>query len=494
MSASILSLSDISKSYSGVKVLEDIDFDINRGEVHALVGANGAGKSTMIKIISGAVQPDGGSIMYEGKSYSEMTPALSTRIGIEVVYQELNLIPSLSVAENIFLGQELFPNGLFDLKQVYSKAEEVLKIFELDIHPETLIRELPVAHMQVVEIAKAISQKVKVLILDEPTAPLTEKEVEILFKIIQQLKKMGVSIIYISHRLEEIFEISDRVTILRDGKKISTYLTKDTNRAQIISDMINETLEDVYPEINTEIGETVIEVRNLKGASFKDISFSVCSGEVFGLEGLVGARRTETARAIFGADRLLGGDIYLEGKKISISNPIEAIAHGIVMIPEDRKHQGIIGNLSVRWNVTLAILRKIQKNTIISASKEKAIVDQYIDLLQVRLREDSQAAATLSGGNQQKLVLAKWLASTPKVIIMDEPTRGIDVGAKKEFYYLINDLARQGLAIILISSEIDEMIGLCHRMLILSEGEAVTELPRERFVKRQILDYASGTK
>ncbi len=271
------------------------------------------------------------------------------------------------------------------------------------------------------------------LILDEPTAPLTEKEVEILFKIIQQLKKMGVSIIYISHRLEEIFEISDRVTVLRDGKKISTYLTKDTNRAQIISDMINETLEDVYPEINTEIGETVIEVRNLKGASFKDISFSVRSGEVFGLEGLVGARRTETARAIFGADRLLGGDIYLEGKKISISNPIEAIAHGIVMIPEDRKHQGIIGNLSVRWNVTLAILREIQKNTIISASKEKAIVDQYIDLLQVRLREDSQAAATLGGGNQQKLVLAKWLASTPKVIIMDEPTRGIDVGAKKSF-------------------------------------------------------------
>lgn len=494
MNKPILSLKNVSKSYSGVKVLEDIDLEINQGEVHAIVGANGAGKSTLIKIVSGAILPDHGVITINGEDHLGMTPSLSSHLGIEVIYQEFNIIPSLSVAENIFLGQELFKNGYFDSKSLTQKAKEVLKVFDLDIEPNAQIRDISVAYKQIVEIAKAISHDVKILILDEPTAPLSEKEVTILFTIIRQLQSRGVSIIYISHRLEEIFEISDRVTILRDGKKISTYLTKDTNRQQIIGDMINISLEEVYPPINHNIGSEVFRVKGISGHGFKDINFAVHSGEVFGLGGLVGSKRTEIVRAVFGADRLVNGELFLSGQKVTVGNPEHAINSGIVMIPEDRKNQGLIGNLPVRWNITLAILRTLTKLFVIDSAKEKSVVNKLLDALRVKLREDTQPVATLSGGNQQKVVVAKWLATNPKVMIMDEPTRGIDVGAKKEIYNLINKLAQEGLAIILISSDLDEMIGLCNRMLILSEGEAMAELSNENFEKQLILDYASGTK
>lgn len=494
MNKCILSLRNVSKSYSGVKVLQDIDLEINQGEVHAIVGANGAGKSTLIKIVSGAILPDHGVITINGEDHFGMTPILSSHLGIEVIYQEFNIIPSLSVAENIFLGQELFKNGYFDSKSLTQKAKEVLNVFDLKIDPNTQIRDLSVALRQIVEIAKAISHDVKILILDEPTAPLSEKEVTILFTIIRQLQSRGVSIIYISHRLEEIFEISDRVTILRDGKKITTYLTKDTNRQQIIGDMINNSLEEVYPPLNHNIGREVFRVKCVSGFGFKDINFSVHSGEVFGLGGLMGSKRTEIVRAVFGADRLVEGELFLSGQKVTIRNPENAINSGIVMIPEDRKHQGLIGNLPVRWNITLAILRTLTKLFVIDSEQEKSIVNKLLVSLRVKLREDTQPVATLSGGNQQKIVLAKWLASNPKVIIMDEPTRGIDVGAKKEIYNLINKLAQEGLAIILISSDLDEMIGLCNRMLILSEGQAMTELSHDNFQKQLILDYASGIK
>lgn len=494
MSNLILSLKNISKSYSGVTVLNSIDLDIRKGEVHALVGANGAGKSTLIKTVSGAILPDSGTITFDGYDYLGMTPSLSSDLGIEVIYQEFNLIPSLTVAENIYLGQELFKYGLFDLNPIIKKAENVLRIFELDIKPDTLVRDLPVAYMQIVEIAKAMSRDVRVLILDEPTAPLTEKEVTILFALLNQLKEAGVSIIYISHRLEEIFEISDRVTVLRDGKRISTRYTKDTNRSEIIADMINNSLEEVYPPINEDLGDIVLEVKNFSGESFEKINFTVRAGEVFGLEGLVGAKRTEIVRAIFGADKHIGGEILLFGQPVTINNPERATRYGIAMIPEDRKNQGVISNLSVRWNTSLVILREFLKLGVINSDLEKNTVSHLLKILHVKLREDGQSVATLSGGNQQKIVLAKWLASNPKLIIMDEPTRGIDVGAKKEIYNLISDLARQGLAIILISSEIDEMIGLCNRMLVLCEGEAISELTHENFDKQQILDYASGTK
>ncbi len=494
MNNPILSLKSISKSYSGVRVLEDIDLEINRGEVHAIVGANGAGKSTLIKIVSGAILPDHGIIKIHGEEHLGMTPNLSSHLGIEVIYQEFNIIPSLSVAENIFLGQELQKNGYFNSKLLTQKAEEVLKVFDLDINPNSQIRDLSVAYKQIVEIAKAISHDVKILILDEPTAPLSEKEVTILFGIIRQLQSRGVSIIYISHRLEEIFEISDRVTILRDGKKISTYQTKETNRQKIIGDMINNLLEEVYPPINYRTGEEVFRVKGVSGHGFNDINFTVYSGEVFGLGGLVGSKRTEIVRAIFGADRLIEGELYLAGQKVAVVTPEHAIDSGIVMIPEDRKNQGLIGNLPVRWNMSLAILKTLQKFFVIDSAKEKKVVGNLLDTLRVKLREDSQPVATLSGGNQQKVVVAKWLACNPKLIIMDEPTRGIDVGAKKEIYNLINKLALEGMAIILISSDLDEMIGLCNRMLILSEGEAMAELLHENFEKQTILDYASGTK
>jgi ribose transport system ATP-binding protein len=494
MNKPIITLKNVSKSYSGVEVLKNIDLEIIQGEVHAIVGANGAGKSTLIKIVSGAILPDHGVITVNWEDYLGMTPSLSSNLGIEVIYQEFNIIPSLSVAENIFLGQELSPNGYFDSTTLAQKAKEVLKVFDLDIDPKAQIKNLSVAYKQIIEIAKAISHDVKILILDEPTAPLSEKEVTILFTIIRQLQSRGVSIIYISHRLEEIFAISDRVTVLRDGKKISTYLTKDTNRREIIGDMINNTLEEVYPVVNYNTGSEVLKVKGVSGHGFKDINFVVHSGEVLGLEGLVGSKRTEIVRAIFGADRLVDGELFLAGQKITIGNPENAINLGIVMIPEDRKNQGLIGNLPVRWNMTLAILRTLQKIFVIDSLKEKILVNKFLDALHVKLREDTQPVSTLSGGNQQKVVVAKWLASNPKVIIMDEPTRGIDVGAKKEIYNLISKLAHDGMAIILISSDLDEMIGLCNRMLILSEGQAMAELSHDNFEKQLILDYASGTK
>lgn len=493
MNENLLKIEKLTKSYGGNKVLEDVSIEIKTGEIHALVGANGAGKSTLIKTISGAIEPDSGVITFDGINYSCTNPILSSQLGIEVIYQELNLVSNLSVAENIYLGQK-FDSKFFSNKDVNARAQEILDVFELDLHPTTLVRDLSVAYMQIVEIAKALSHNVRLLILDEPTAPLTEKEVKILFRLIKQLQEKGVSIIYISHRLEEIFEISDRVTVLRDGKKIETMSTRDTNRKALIELMINNDFDEVYPPINDQIGEPVFTARNLSGKNFRDISFTVHAGEVLGLEGLVGSRRTEIIRSLFGADPIVGGEILLGNEVIGIKNPSEALKLGIAMIPEDRKTQGIIGNLSVVWNTTLTILQKIQKFLVVENRKEKAIFDNLADVLSIKFHDGGQPASTLSGGNQQKIVFGKGLVSNPKVIMMDEPTRGIDVGAKKEIYKLISDLAHKGLAIIFVSSDLDEMIGLCNRLIILSEGEIVTELKHDEFTKHTILNYASGSK
>lgn len=491
----LLSLHNITKSYSGVTVLHDISLDIRQGEVHALVGANGAGKSTLIKTISGAITPDHGKIIYDGQEYSEMTPQLSGNLGIEVIYQEFNLVPSLSVAENIFLGNRLEGRKFVDFKALHAKADEILSVFELPISADEPVKYLSVAYMQIVEIAKALSNDIKMLVLDEPTAPLTNNEVEVLYKVVKSLKEQGISVIYISHRLEEVFELCDRITVLRDGYKVTTLETEKTNRQELISHMINSELGEEYPAREGEQqDEVLLEVKNLYGKGFKDISFKVHKGEILGITGLVGAKRTEIVRAIFGADRLHSGEILMEGNAVKILSPLDAISRGIVMIPEDRKVQGVVLNLSIKWNLTISILKKLSKSLIINIKKEKQVVDEYKDVLSIKMANEDQNVSTLSGGNQQKVVLSKWLASNPRLIIFDEPTRGIDVGAKKEIYTLINKLADEGMGVILISSEMDEMIGLSDRMIVLSEGVITGKLEKNEFNKQQILDLESGDK
>lgn len=491
----LLSLQNIVKSYSGVTVLHEVSLDIRKGEVHALVGANGAGKSTLIKTISGAIRPDSGKIVYQGKEYDFMTPQLSGSLGIEIIYQEFNLVPSLTVAENIFLNNMSQMNKLADFKQTQMKADEILKTFGLDIKSTDHVKDLSVAYKQIVEIAKALACDLKLLVLDEPTAPLTNTEVEVLYRIVKELRNQGVSIIYISHRLEEVFELSDRITVLRDGHKIVTLNAGETNRKELISYMISAELGEEYPKRKgTQQDEVLLEAKELCGNGFEKISFKVHKGEILGIAGLVGAKRTEVVRTIFGADKLASGKILFEGKPVSIKTPSDAIALGITMVPEDRKSQGVVLRLSIGWNLTMANLKRLSKGLVIDRKKEKELVDQYKDALKIKMNSIEQPISSLSGGNQQKVVVSKWLASNPKLIIFDEPTRGIDVGAKKEIYNLINDLADQGLGVILISSEMDEMIGLSDRMIILSEGKIMGRMEREEFAKQHILDLASGDK
>ncbi len=491
----LLSVQNIVKSYSGVTVLHDVSLDICKGEVHALVGANGAGKSTLIKTISGAIRPNAGKIVFDGQEYDYMTPQLSSALGIEIIYQEFNLVPSLSVAENIFLGNKSRTSKIVNFRQMYQKADEILQTFGLDIKSSDLVKNLSVAYKQIVEIAKALACDLKVLVLDEPTAPLTNTEVEVLYRIVKELKNQGVSIIYISHRLEEIFELSDRITVLRDGHKIITVDTDKTDRKQLISYMISAELGEEYPKrVGTWKEDVLLEVKNLSGNGFDNINFKVHKGEILGICGLVGAKRTEIVRAIFGADKAKSGEIYFEGTKVEIKRPTDAINLGITMVPEDRKSQGVVLGLSIAWNLTLANLKKISNGLVIDRKRENVLVDRYKNALKIKMNNIDQPVSALSGGNQQKVVVSKWLASDPKLIIFDEPTRGIDVGAKKEIYHLINELADQGLGVILISSEMDEMIGLSDRMVILAEGRITGFLEKEEFSKQHILDLSSGDK
>lgn len=491
----LLSVQNIVKSYSGVTVLHDVSLDICKGEVHALVGANGAGKSTLIKTISGAIRPNAGKIVFDGQEYDYMTPQLSSALGIEIIYQEFNLVPSLSVAENIFLGNKSRTSKIVNFRQMYQKADEILQTFGLDIKSSDLVKNLSVAYKQIVEIAKALACDLKVLVLDEPTAPLTNTEVEVLYRIVKELKNQGVSIIYISHRLEEIFELSDRITVLRDGHKIITVDTDKTDRKQLISYMISAELGEEYPKrVGTWKENVLLEVKNLSGNGFDNINFKVHKGEILGICGLVGAKRTEIVRAIFGADKAKSGEIYFEGTKVEIKRPTDAINLGITMVPEDRKSQGVVLGLSIAWNLTLANLKKISNGLVIDRKRENVLVDRYKNALKIKMNNIDQPVSALSGGNQQKVVVSKWLASDPKLIIFDEPTRGIDVGAKKEIYHLINELADQGLGVILISSEMDEMIGLSDRMVILAEGRITGFLEKEEFSKQHILDLSSGDK
>lgn len=489
-----LRMEHIVKRYPGVLALNDVSLDFQQGEIHALVGENGAGKSTLVKIISGAISPTSGSILIEGKRNEYMTPSLAQKYGIAIIYQEFNLVSSLSVAENLFLGNFLGNGFIVDRKAMNQKAAEIFQEMQVSIDPEEKVGNLTTAYMQLVEIAKAMVKDVRFLIMDEPTAPLTTSEVEILFSIIERLRKKGVTIIYISHRLNEIFQLADRVTVMRDGNWISTRSIQDTNREIMIAEMVGRKVTETYPERHAQLGEKVLEVEGLSGNGVKDISFDVRAGEVLGLAGLVGAGRTETVRMLFGADPIKSGRILLHGKELHLRSPKDAVAHKIALVPEDRKLQGVVLGMSIQDNITLPIIKRLSKGIVISRKQEEQVIESQIKNLKIKTPSKEQFVKNLSGGNQQKVVLAKWLASGAEVLIFDEPTRGIDVGAKQEIYRLINSLAESGIAIIVVSSEMEEIMGMADRILVLCEGEMTGEISKEEFWQDEIMRLASGTK
>jgi ribose transport system ATP-binding protein len=488
----ILSLKNLTKRYPGVLALDNVSLSFYEGEVHALLGENGAGKSTLIKAISGAIELDRGTICVAGVVYPHMTPHLSRSLGIEVIYQEFNLVPSLSTAENIFLGDRIESKAFYHAELIDKKAEEVLKQYKVPINPKTLVRDLPIAQQQIVEIAKAVSKQVKILIMDEPSAPLSTSEVEIMFDIVRQLKQKGVTIIYISHRLEEVFRISDRVTVMRDGCYITTKNTKETDRKELINLMVGRELRENYPKQTAALGDVALQVKNLSGSGDKDISFQVQKGEILGISGLVGAGRTELAMLLFGAAPIEGGEIWINGKLAKIKSPADAFTQGIALLTEDRKGQGLFLEMAVKWNISFPIVRRLSRYGVVDTVKEDELATKYKERINIKTPSLMQQVINLSGGNQQKVVLAKCLAAESDILIFDEPTRGIDVGAKQEIYQLMRELAGNGIAILMISSDMEELLGMSDRIIVLCEGKLVGEVQKEQFSQNHILDLASG--
>ena len=484
-----LELRNITKRYPGVVALDNVSFSLEKGEVHAIIGENGAGKSTLIKCLCGAILPEEGDIVLDGQNYHGMSPKLAREHGIEVVYQELNLIDGLTVAENVCFGAKY--GKLVNFKIIIQKAEDVFKRLNVHIDPKKPVYALSTAQQQLVEIAKSVSKDVKILILDEPTAPLTSDDVDTLFEIIRTLKKEGVSIIYISHRLDEIFQITDRVTIMRDGHYVTTLNTKNTNRDELIKYMVGRELKDIYPKRESVKNEPMLELNHVTGNGDTDISLHINKGEIVGLAGLVGAGRTELARMIFGADKMISGTILLDGKEIKVHNPVNAIKYGIGLIPEDRKRQGALLEFAIDWNIALSHLPEISKAFVVDDKIVASQADEYIDKLKIKTPHRKQLVRNLSGGNQQKVVLARTLVNDSKLIIFDEPTRGIDVGARSEIYNLMNDLAKQGKAILMISSDMEELIGMSDRIYALADGKISGELSRKDFTQVAILNMMS---
>ncbi|MCD8140243.1 MAG: sugar ABC transporter ATP-binding protein [Planctomycetaceae bacterium] len=493
MNDTILRMEHISKSYPGVRALDDVSFELRRGEVHALLGENGAGKSTLVKILSGVVERDSGDILIDGAPAAIADVNSARACGVSIIHQELNLVVGMNAAENIFLGREpkLFGN-VIDKKTMYHRAGELMDMLGFSMDLKKPVINFSVATRQMVEIAKALSLNANILIMDEPTAPLTGVEIRDLFDLIRSLKARGISIIYISHRLEEIPEICDRATVLRDGRYIGTDDVKNLDRATIITMMAGRVLKDLFPKTEVPIGETLFEVKGLRTPLLKDVSFSVKRGEIVALTGLIGAGRTETARAIFGIDPIQAGKLFISGREVAIRSPAEAIRNGIGFLTEDRKDQGFVPLMSVKENITLPNLKPLQKSTVVSSRREKAVVNKHVADLRIKTPSTKQSVKFLSGGNQQKVVLAKWLNLDPDIIIMDEPTRGIDVGAKAEIYTIMGEIARRGKAVVMISSEMEEVIAIADRAVVLFEGKVTGEVRRRDFNQELLMHYAMG--
>jgi ribose transport system ATP-binding protein len=486
----ILQMKNITKRYPGVVALNNVSVDFKEGEVHALLGENGAGKSTLIKVLSGAVINDSGEIIIDGKSYAHMTPQLSRSLGVEVIYQEYNLIPGLTVAENIYIGKQM--HGLVDMKTMIRDAQAIFDKYGIDVDPKALVRDLSPAKQQLVEITKAVAKDARILVMDEPTAQLTLAEVEKLYEIIAALKAQNVAIIYISHRLDELFAVTDCVTIMRDGCYVDTVLTKETNRDHLIALMVGRELSNLYRTESSATDEVVLEVKNFSGLRNDDCSFELHRGEILGVAGLVGAGRTELMRLVYGADKKTSGTIVLNGKEVHIHSPKDALAHGIGLIPEDRKVQGCFLNNTIEWNIAISDIKRMTTGGLVDNKKISKRAADYKEKLNIKTPSIKQMVRNLSGGNQQKVVLAKVLATDSDIIIFDEPTRGIDVGARHEIYTLMSDLVKQGKSIIMISSDMEELIGMSDRVIVMSEGKITGGLDRKDFTQEAILALASN--
>ncbi len=491
----LVQMEGIDKSFPGVQALSQAHFELLPGEVHALVGENGAGKSTLMKILAGVYSKDAGKILYKGREVEIPNPRAAQLLGISMIHQELNLMPHLTVAHNIFIGREprRRPSFVLDEREITARAQKLLDLMNLDLDPRARVAELTVAKQQMVEIAKALSYNSEVLIMDEPTAALTDTEIADLFRIIRQLREKGVGVVHISHRLEELKQISDRITVMRDGRYVDTVATPAATIERIISMMVGRIIYEATPEVpETPSREVVLEVKNLRrGRVIQDVSFELHRGEILGFAGLVGAGRTEVARAIFGADRKDAGEVWVEGKKVEIHTPADAVRHGIAYLSEDRKRYGLALGMDVETNMVLASLRRfLGWLGVVKTSETRANAERYVAALRVRTPSVKQLARNLSGGNQQKVVVGKWLTADTRVLIFDEPTRGIDVGAKSEIYKLLNDLARQGKSIIMISSELPELLRMSHRIVVMCEGRVTGELQAGP-TQEQVMTFAT---
>jgi len=490
-SGSFFDIEHISKSFPGVKALDDVSFSVAEGEVRALVGENGAGKSTLMKILNGNYKKDAGRILIDGQEVQITDPLVAAANGISIIFQELNLVDNLSIAENIFAGRLAKSGRLVDWKDINRKAKELLNRIGFDADPRTEVGTLTVAGKQMVEIAKALSRDARIILMDEPSATLTKNELDALFGIIRDLKAGGVAVIYISHRMEEIFEISDSVTVLRDGRVIATAPLKTLGREQIVEMMVGREISQTYPGRETKPGEEILRVENLKRRDRQqNVAFTLRRGEVLGIAGLVGAGRTEVMRALFGVDYITSCDVYLHGKKIQIRDPKTAKKAGFAFLTEDRKNEGLTLDFTVKSNIVMADLRKIVSGGFLRAKKENDIAEEYIKLLDIKTPSVNQKVGNLSGGNQQKVVVAKWLNADAEIIIMDEPTRGIDVGAKLEIYEVINRLVGEGKSVILISSELPEVLGMSDRILVMKDDAITAELTGDRINAVEVMQYA----
>ncbi|MBV9928453.1 MAG: sugar ABC transporter ATP-binding protein [Acidobacteria bacterium] len=491
--APVLEMREIRKTFPGVLALDGVDFELRRGEVHILLGENGAGKSTLMKILSGAYQKSAGRVTLDGNEIEVKNPAHAQSLGIATIYQEFNLVPHLSVGENIFLGREPVRLGFIERREVNRRASEILHGLGLDLDPRRPVKGLRVAEQQMVEVAKALSLDARVLIMDEPTAALTEHEIKELFEAIRGLKAKGVSVVYISHRMEELFEIGDRVTVLRDGRSTGTFDVRETNKFELIRLMVNRDLTELFPKEHAARGAEVLRVEGLTTrGGLRDVSFSLHQGEVLGIAGLLGAGRTELARAIFGLDKVERGMVSINGQVKRIGSPRAAINSGLGFLTEDRKAQGLVLPLSVKDNLCLPSVDKFTRLGFVDAKRERQAADRYVKELRIRTPGLEQKVVYLSGGNQQKVVLSKWLCSEAEIFIFDEPTRGVDVGAKAEIYQLMNRLAAAGVAIIMISSELPEILGMSDRILVMRAGTIACEFGAGEATQEKILECALG--
>ncbi|GEQ33378.1 ribose ABC transport system ATP-binding protein RbsA [Marinilactibacillus psychrotolerans] len=489
-----IEMKGVTKSFGSNYVLRGVDFDLKAGEVHALMGENGAGKSTLMNIMTGLHKKDEGQIFIDGKELLFDSPKAAENYGISFIHQEMITWPEMTVLENLFMGKEMKTSfGWIKTKDMQNKADNIFRELGIQIDFDKQMKTLSVGQQQLVEIAKTLMNDTEVIIMDEPTAALTDREIELLFKIMNQLKERNVAIVYISHRMEEIFKISDRVTVMRDGISISTKPTKETNYDEIVRQMVGRDLEDYYPTIESEKGEVILEVKGLSRSNlFNEISFKLHSGEILGFSGLMGSGRTEIMRGIFGIDRLEKGDIFLEGEKVELKTPNDAISKGIGFLTENRKDEGLFLDFSIRDNISMTAFEEFSKYGWINRKEETDFVDLLIKRLTVKTTDMELPASALSGGNQQKVVLAKWIGAGSKVLILDEPTRGVDVGAKKEIYSLMKELTERGVGIIMVSSDLPEVIGVSDRVIVVHEGKIAGELSKESLSEEKIMTLATG--